>query len=467
MDPPPVKAPEKPAKQYDYDFTDSLAGTGIDLSHEEKYAAEIAASYLPSARFGFPQLPTGGKSSFHGAGPASKSEGPASASLRQAELEAAHDAWYNSATKLAHARVSQLQDRFANMALLHARLDKIAGENGLTVNAGPSIKDQDKDKRDKDKGKDSALQSKQKQPPSDFPSPTLKVIHKPGEDGNIVPAYESYVPQGSQLAEIMALLSISAKTRATNIVARCHTASKHRQETAHAPPPDWADASGPLPVIDSYMSVTDSKASAKDISDPEPVIPIKRTASDAKLIPEIVMTLRDVQRQERNLEERRLQLRQKRQKGNSTGPSRAGSVAPGTPGTVAPEPEAKPLTKKEQKKQQKLAEQSTAATVNSTTTHFLFGRKKANRYSWMNQGGSTPGTPRPSAGGSGTPGPPMPVTPAALTPEGRTRMGTFREDGSAGKGIQIRDLIKVLEEDERDERTLQLAYDRLENPRVG
>ena len=132
---------------------------------------------------------------------------------------------------------------------------------------------------------------------------------------------------------------------------------------------------------------------------------------------------------------------------------------------MAPEPDAKPLTKKEQKKQAKLAEQSTTASVNTTTNHFL-SRRKGKSYSWMQAGASTPSTPR-SSGAPGTPGPSGPTATAALTSEGRYRLGSFREDGLHGKGIQLRDFIQAMEKDSLDERTLQLAYDNLDAVKAG
>ena len=109
--------------------------------------------------------------------------------------------------------------------------------------------------------------------------------------------------------------------------------------------------------------------------------------------------MRDLARQERDWEEARLRKRQKRKDGipdSGSTTSRAGSVAPGTPGTAAPEAP-KSMTKKEIKKNQqmKAAEIDSHQSQNTTSSIFaglggkggLFGKKKTGKtYDWMNVG---------------------------------------------------------------------------------
>jgi len=188
----------------------------------------------------------------------------------------------------------------------------------------------------------------------------------------------------------------------------------------------------------------------------------------------LVQSLREVSKADRDWEEARLRKRQKREDKTAEpgSASRSGSVAPGTPGAVAPEPE-KPPTKKEQKAKSaaaKAAEASSNTTsANRTSLAFLGGRRK--QYSWMSQGGSGASTPtRPGlatqglAGSSGGGQTPRAAEPQQLTSEGRTRLGTFREDGDKGKDIQLRDWVVVLEEDGREIKALQEAYDKLDAP---
>lgn len=185
----------------------------------------------------------------------------------------------------------------------------------------------------------------------------------------------------------------------------------------------------------------------------------------------VAQSLREIGRVERDLEEARLRKRQRREerKADPTGGSRASSVAPGTPGAVAPEPEKAP-TKKELKSKTaaaKAAEMSNTSSANRTSMAFL-GRKKK-QYSWMSQPAS--GASTPTRGGATTPGlPGTPGTPAgarapepqSLTGEGRTRLGVWREDGEKGKNIHLRDWVAVLETDGREVRALQEAYNKLD-----
>jgi hypothetical protein len=199
----------------------------------------------------------------------------------------------------------------------------------------------------------------------------------------------------------------------------------------------------------------------------------------------LVTTLREMGRQERNAEEARLLKRLKRTQA-AAAPSGGATPAPATPGQIAPEPAAgKPgLTKKEQKKLEnaKLTEMASAANANATMNQFLGGRKKKT-YSWMTGGGSGTSTPTRgglSGGGSsiagafGSGGAGSTVGGVAggssvrsaerttLTVEGRNRPGLWREDGLKGRGIQLRDWVAALEEDGRDPRAVQLAYDKLD-----
>lgn len=187
---------------------------------------------------------------------------------------------------------------------------------------------------------------------------------------------------------------------------------------------------------------------------------------------ETISAIRDVTRTERDWEESRLRKRNARTEGakESGTPSRAGSVAPGTPGATPTEGGSKKESKKEQKKTAaaKAAEATNHASQNITSSMFvgkaggLFGKKK---YDWMNpkprSGASTParaGTPGATAGPSG--GPQAENTP--LTTESRTRLGIWREDKEKGRGIQLRDWVGALEADGVDGAVLQKAYDRLD-----
>lgn len=203
---------------------------------------------------------------------------------------------------------------------------------------------------------------------------------------------------------------------------------------------------------------------------PTPVSEGNKTPTvTATMTNELIKSLREAANVERNFEEKRLAKRQGRP-ADGAAVARSSSAAPGTPGTVAPEPSAKPLTKKEREKQDK-GKQSLVdshAQANATTATFLFGGKKKNKYSWMDSGtgsgASTPG--RASAQTSAAPGlAGGAVEKQRLTADGKNRMGGFREDKDGGRMVQLRDFLAVLENDGREKKTLQRTYAWLEAPK--
>jgi hypothetical protein len=200
-----------------------------------------------------------------------------------------------------------------------------------------------------------------------------------------------------------------------------------------------------------------------------------------------ILTTRDVARIDRDWEERRLRMRNARKEGTTESggaTSRAGSVAPGTPGSVAPDsdkpaPKKETLTKKEQRKKAAAtaAEASSHASQNLTSSMFaglgsvggLFGKKKKGKsYDWMNAGRGGSGTATPSRSGTPVPGKTggtggAAASPMSLTTDGRNRLGTWREDKEKGKNVQLRDWVVALEENGQESRTLMSAYDALDS----
>lgn len=184
---------------------------------------------------------------------------------------------------------------------------------------------------------------------------------------------------------------------------------------------------------------------------------------------ELIKSLREAASKERDFEEKRLEKRQNRS-ADGTAAIRTGASTPATPGSVAPEPSTKPLTKKEREKQDK-GKQSLVdshAQANATTATFLFGGKKKNKYSWMDSASSAStssfgrgNAPFSGGGGFGAPAPEK----QRLTADGKNRMGGFREDKDSGRMVQLRDLIAVLENDGREKKTLQRTYAWLDAPK--
>lgn len=185
---------------------------------------------------------------------------------------------------------------------------------------------------------------------------------------------------------------------------------------------------------------------------------------------DLVTVLRAAATAEQELEEARHKRRLARAGGNvEAGAQRQGSIAPGTPGSVAPDPTEKLPTKKDMAKKKseanKVSDIATHAAANSTTAQFLGGRnlfgKKKGGYSWLGGGGSASGTSTPgrinTQGLPGTPAASGPAPVEKFTVDGVRRLGQWREDREKGRDIQMRDWVAVLEADGRAKKTLQLA----------
>ncbi|KAF5246655.1 hypothetical protein FAUST_1217 [Fusarium austroamericanum] len=478
---PPQRPAERPTKDYEYDVTDSLAGTGIDLRAEEQYMNDLYATGFDEARTGFAHQPPGPRSTFYGAGPANQPAQPVQDQQQeQFAAQQAERAWSESSMRLALQRTQEISEPFLLVAMLHRRADKIAREHHLGLNL--------------DLKNNSQTMGKMRLP-EQFAAPKVTVKVTPGPDSTMVHTTGSYIPHDAYLVDQLALMSIATKQRLRELVEDAHLVATNRQKTSHGDiPEEWSPAAAPMNVepLEPIEKPTDSVNGVEatvESADGDSTNPLKRSSDTAGLtsgappvkLPKVssymTTTMRDLARQERDWEEARLRKRQKRKDGipdSGSTTSRAGSVAPGTPGTAAPEAP-KSMTKKEIKKNQQLkaAEIDNHQSQNTTSSIFagfggkggLFGKKKTGKtYDWMNvgRGGSGASTPTRSAPGLGK-GPggagaaPAPAN-MAMTTEGRNRLGTWREDKEKGRNIQLRDWAAVLERDGREAKALQRAY---------
>ncbi|EGO57048.1 hypothetical protein NEUTE1DRAFT_123417 [Neurospora tetrasperma FGSC 2508] len=480
---PPQKPVERPVKETEYDVTDSLAGTGVDLRAEEQALADYyAGSFSQDARTGLPANPPGSKASFYGAGWANQASQPLDGkSQEEFEKELAKKAWDEAAHRLALTRANEMRTPFLEVAPLHWKAQKIAKEYGLELNSEL-------------KGGSAVNKSKPANDPAQT-QPKVTVSTKTGEGGALVTVTSSWIPVDSYLSDQIALLSIATKYRIRQIIESAHTIAINRQTTSRGEvPAEWADVAVPLKTGLNDALQEGMEAAAAGVG-PQPN-PLKRSYDAAKLNDpnltkhNLTTALRDTARADRNLEEARLRKRQKRQNPDTatggTG-SRAGSVAPGTPTTA--DADGKLPSKKELKRgaaAAKLAETSSTASANQTLNAIMggFGRKKGKSYSWMNAGaggggggagggGSGASTPRTSLGGDGLSTPAGKAgaagaadnKPQQLTSENqKNRLGMWRESSEQGKNIQLRDWLVALEMDGIEVRAIQEAYTRLDEP---
>ncbi|OLN87328.1 hypothetical protein CCHL11_03599 [Colletotrichum chlorophyti] len=471
---PPSRPPDRPQKEYEYDVTDSLAGTGIDLRAEEQFMAEL---FVPESRTGFPPYPPGSKGSFYGAGPANQPAQPAGTdSQDQMVAQQAEKAWQESAKRLAQTRTMELNNAFLQVPVVFRRAEKFAKEQGLSLNL---------------EIKNSNQPMGRMRLPEEFPAPTVTVTSKKGPDSTMVTTSGTWIPQEAYLVDQLALLSLATKQRMRGLIEDSNRIARTRQKSSHGEiPEEWQVAAAPLKSVmetqgedGTQQTVTEDGGSPRPSAQKRPLE--EASSSQPSKIQKVATTnnishtVREVGKAEREWEERRLRKRNVRKDGPTDGgstTSRAGSVAPGTPGGSAPDSE-KAISKKEQKKLDavKKAEASSHANQNITSSMFvgmpktgsLFGKKKGGKsYSWMTGGASGTSTPRLGTpgkpGGAATSGPPAPVN-HALTVEGRARLGNWREDKEKGKNIQLRDWIVALEGDAIELKALQIAYNKLDS----
>lgn len=469
---PPSKPVEK--KEEGTDMMDVLGGTGIDLREEEQYSFQLYNTSFNSQVTGsqagtissghsFSQFPPGDETSFYGAGPANHPESVGEKSQSKFEQEAADAAWQRAARDIAVTRSRELNNPFLDVARVHQRAENIAKENGLRLHV------------------DMKNTMGHMKLPEQFPKATVTVKTKVGPDGAMVETCASFIPEDSYLVDQLALISIAAKNRLRGLLEDAVRLTRGRQTGSHGiVPTEWADAAAPTHATHSSLMLESTQRNGWDSAVSPLTKPLKRPLSatlptpvsegaktptgTVKFSNEVVNALRASASKERDFEEARLRKRQARS--NPDGTSRQGSVAPGTPGSVAPEPNEKAPTKKEIKKKQeaKINEAASHDSANATSSKFLggggglFGKKK--KYSWMT-GGAGSGTSTPAKlmtqGLPGTPGGAS-AAPDKLTTEGARRLGTWREDHEKGKHVQLRDWIAVLEDDGREKKALQKAY---------
>lgn len=243
MGPPPAK--DRPQRTYEYEVTDSLLGTGVDIREEENALAEYyAGSFGQDSRTGFPANAPGNQGSFYGAGPANQPGSRATTGQKEFEAALAERRWTESAARLSAARAVEHSDPFLQFANLHARAEKIARQYNLDLNL------------------DNKTQPVQKsRNPADFPEPKVTVNTKTGPDGALVSVYGSVLPHDSFLIDQLALLSIATKHRVRELIEDADKIATTRQQTSHGQvPADWLDSAVPLNA--ASLPVNDNETSA-------------------------------------------------------------------------------------------------------------------------------------------------------------------------------------------------------------
>lgn len=247
MGPPPAK--DRPQRTYEYEVTDSLLGTGVDIREEENALAEYyAGSFGQDSRTGFPANAPGGRGSFYGAGPANQPGTPATSGQKEFEAALAEQRWNESAARLSATRAVEQSDPFLQLANLHARAEKFARQYNLDLNLDTKTQPVQKSRN-----------------PADYPvAPKVTVTTREGPDGAMVSVYGSVLPPDSYLIDQLALLSIATKHRVRELLEDADQIATTRQQTSHGViPSDWADSAAPLDS--TGLPVDDGETAAKAI----------------------------------------------------------------------------------------------------------------------------------------------------------------------------------------------------------
>ena len=177
----------------------------------------------------------------------------------------------------------------------------------------------------------------------------------------------------------------------------------------------------------------------------------------------VVQALQKIIKDERAQEEERLAKRRRREakaEANSGGSATTGPIA-----DVAPDVDTRKGSKIKEAAAKKVNEAAQHAAT-TKTMNMALGLSGRATPSWMKKGPDTthsnpflPNKPKAGPQGlkTGTTG--VNGTGSGL-PKSRV-FGQFREDRETGSGIQLRDVISVLEHDGKEKRALQRAYSRL------
>lgn len=231
----------RPQREYDYDVTDSLLGTGVNIRDEENALAEYyAGSFGSDARSGLPANAPGSRASFYGAGFANQPGQPASVSQKEVEAAEAERAWNEAATRLSAVRAVEHNDPMLSFPQLHARMEKIADSHGLSLNLDNKTNAQ-------------GVNVQKSRNAAEYPAPKVTVSTKTGPDGALVSVYGTVLPTDSFLIDQMALLSLGVRQRLRGLLQEANKMATHRQQTSHGVVPMcFADDGIPLDAVGLY-----------------------------------------------------------------------------------------------------------------------------------------------------------------------------------------------------------------------
>jgi hypothetical protein len=485
------------------DLSDIITAAGIDEREEEDYLSRNYRNQHHNTSFvgsfnsqssstvsqnGSFQWPDGQHGAFQGTGPLSQP--PVTEKSLEEQLDQAHRL---AARAVNDAQQYHLHDPFLLSNNVRHKLHQRAYEHGIRIDVNGLF----------DKVPEIATNVQQ----------TVAT----GPDGTSVAVRraDSILNKTAPMVDILTLISLAAQERVRTVLDDAYGLARGRQVGSNGlVPPEWADivvgdnakpaTAVPTSLTKSAWEVPDSAVSPmtapsgikrKWSSFHEPAVTTIASANTSSLpigepstgglpspptespptpkatvqIPNNLTTaLCKMAARERREEEDRLAKRAKRQSASVASAAATPSI-PGTPNDTSMLPEK--MTKKERDRLNKIDQSQDVLhrNANLTASMALGGGKK--KYSWMT-GGAKPAVPSRintamggAGGGTVSGGGTGPAVDRLLVARDR-KFGEFREDGPKGRGIQLRDIIHVLDVDGKERKTLMRTLARLKSAEV-
>ncbi|KAH8699170.1 hypothetical protein BGW36DRAFT_396734 [Talaromyces proteolyticus] len=440
---PPSRPAEKPTDAAD--LTDVLAQSGIDVKEEEAYLTQSYSAPQAAPRSQPPGLNTSFVS--NPSTPGTTSAG-ASFDMSQSRITPtqeqqvyppySEDAPYNQPTyeetRAARRAQYHLQEPFLFTKVLEQKIQKRGFELGVRVPTEGLF----------------------------HPMPgSRQPIEVTGPDGSstVRRGHTIVNQEGAPFVDIISLMSLCCEERLRGVIEYSASLAKSRRAHSHGiVPVEWKD-----------LAATDSNPVVTEATLKRPRAGTETSNSNPIAEKYFALSTKDI-----SDEEARAAKRAKRNADaiiNETATSRAPSLDVGS-GAVTPTPQTpiggdkKALTKKEAKKQldarvsEAQQHQQSVETARKALSSTLFGSSKKRQYSWLNKGSaasaaSSPRPHSPAIGPAGSDRNEKTRNDSVAAPIS-TQLGSWREDKAAG--IQVRDILFVLEQDGRGARHVQKAY---------
>ncbi|KAI5367935.1 Putative transcription initiation factor TFIID component TAF4 [Septoria linicola] len=482
MPPPPRPKEEKDEKIGVDDIGDSLFGSGINLKDEENYLHNTwnnrhsqSESFQTNNSTSFGSNGSSGNNSYsyltQNTSFGSQGQNGASARtlgqpLSQEDIEAeARRKREQAARRQAEHQQYHLNNQFLSGNCVRKRMHQRATENGVRLDiSGVYVRNPEP----------------QQQP--------QVMVNGAGTEGiaAVKNKPEAMIESGVAYEHMLTLLSLAAQERMRGLMDDAYALARARRYGDHGrvTPADFADIATGLgkqsqeTIVPESLTGSDWDRPATSREEPSGELPtngVRATPSPGPVQTvayqgSLHLKLREIADRDLEAEKERSRKREARRRKNESDGTTPMDTAADIPTEALPAAAPK-INKKEQAKKAKEAAANSEAQLlnqsNQTAAMMALGGKK-NRYSWMSGGAASMPTNRFAKPGSGTATPKAQPEPQKGPAEAKKAeekkaptWGDWREDDVHGKGIELRDLILILDRDGKDKRSLAKALMKL------